>query len=159
MGMKAKELEGLKEMKRGGNRREQQRREERGAGRRVSTLRLASSKTGINPIIAWKRYEYFCLHPMYATAYYLVRGCVRDLSRNTPTHAHRHLKKKSSCCCRFTARDITGAADPEVYLFPSSSFFFFSKCHTCQQLCERLASMSAPQHLTLKYTHFNPRRA
>lgn len=72
MGMKAKELEGLKEMKRGGSRREQQRGEERGAGRRVSTLRLASSKTGINPIIAWKRYEYFCFHPMYATAYYLV---------------------------------------------------------------------------------------
>lgn len=96
MGMKAKELEGLKEMKRGGSRREQQRGEERGAGRRVSTLRLASSKTGINPIIAWKRYEYFCLHPMYATAYYLARVCVRDLSRNTPTHTGTLKKQKKT---------------------------------------------------------------
>lgn len=124
MGMKAKELEGLKEMKRGGSRREQQRGEERGAGRCVSTLRLASSKTGINPIIAWKRYEYFCLHPMYATAYYRVRVCVRDLSRNTHTHAHKHLKKIQLLQVYRTC-DITGAADPKVYLLPSSSAFFF----------------------------------
>lgn len=44
-------LEGLKEMKRG-RVREQQSEKERGAGRGVSMLRLASCKTGNNPIIA-----------------------------------------------------------------------------------------------------------
>lgn len=54
-------------------------------------LRLANSKTGINPIIAWKCFAYFIILLMYITDYHLAQICVRPVTTlEKHTRARKH---------------------------------------------------------------------
>lgn len=95
-------LEGLKETKRGRTKK-QQSEKKRGAGRGVSVLRLASCKTGNNPIIAWK---YF-----FHSDYYLVQERIRPV-KTSETH---------TCNDKSPRRKVTAhVMSPGVSLFASS---------------------------------------